>query len=135
MKILVTGGAGFIGSNFIRYMLEEHPDYRIVNLDLLTYAGNLENLADLEGCRFVRGDIADTALLENGTTSKKSDRAAVAKAACHHAVRANDQLTLDEAKALIKQMSECELPFSCPHGRPTVINISYKELEKRFGRK
>ena len=64
MKILVTGGAGFIGSNFIRYMLEEHPDYRIVNLDLLTYAGNLENLADLEGCRFVRGDIADTALLE-----------------------------------------------------------------------
>ncbi len=64
MKILVTGGAGFIGSNFIRYMLEEHPDYRIVNLDLLTYAGNLENLAGLEGCRFVRGDIADTALLE-----------------------------------------------------------------------
>ncbi len=64
MKILVTGGAGFIGSNFIRYMLEEHPDYRIINLDLLTYAGNLENLADLEGCRFVRGDIADKAFLE-----------------------------------------------------------------------
>ncbi len=67
MRILVTGGAGFIGSNFIRYMLGEHPDCRIVNLDLLTYAGNLENLADLEGnerYRFVRGDIGDASLLE-----------------------------------------------------------------------
>lgn len=62
MKILVTGGAGFIGSNFIRYLREVHPDYLIVNLDLLTYAGNLENLSGLEGdaaYRFVRGDIAD----------------------------------------------------------------------------
>ncbi len=67
MNILVTGGAGFIGSNFVRYMLDEHPDCRIVNLDLLTYAGNLENLAEIESrenYRFVRGDIADTELLE-----------------------------------------------------------------------
>ncbi|HBO99599.1 MAG: dTDP-glucose 4,6-dehydratase [Candidatus Uhrbacteria bacterium GW2011_GWF2_41_16] len=48
MKILVTGGAGFIGSNFIRYMLREHPEDQVINMDALTYAGNLENLADVE---------------------------------------------------------------------------------------
>ena len=48
MKLLVTGGAGFIGSNFVRYMVNKYPEYQIVNLDLLTYAGNLENLKDIE---------------------------------------------------------------------------------------
>lgn len=60
MKILVTGGAGFIGSNFIHYWLEEHPRDRIVNFDALTYAGNLENLKDLSSnpnYQFVQGDI------------------------------------------------------------------------------
>jgi dTDP-glucose 4,6-dehydratase len=46
---LVTGGAGFIGSNFVLYMLRKHEDARIINLDALTYAGNLENLASVEG--------------------------------------------------------------------------------------
>lgn len=67
MKLLVTGGAGFIGSNFIRYMLNKHPGYRITNLDKLTYAGNLDNLKDVEGhsnYRFVKGDICDPAVAE-----------------------------------------------------------------------
>jgi dTDP-glucose 4,6-dehydratase len=62
MKLLITGGAGFIGSNFVRYMVNKYPNYQIVNLDLLTYAGNLENLKDIENAsnyKFVRGDIAD----------------------------------------------------------------------------
>ena len=66
MKLLVTGGCGFIGSNFVRHYLEGHPDDTIVNLDLLTYCGNLETLRDLEGDerhKFVRGDITDRELI------------------------------------------------------------------------
>lgn len=62
MKLLVTGGAGFIGCNFIHYMVKKYPQDMIVNLDLLTYAGNLESLQDIEDApnyQFVRGDIAD----------------------------------------------------------------------------
>lgn len=60
MKILVTGGAGFIASNFVRYMLSRYSDVSIVNIDTLTYAGNLENLADLDERRhvFIKGDIS-----------------------------------------------------------------------------
>jgi dTDP-glucose 4,6-dehydratase len=66
-RILVSGGAGFIGSNFIRYVLREHRDWDVTNLDNLTYAGNLENLTDVENSnryRFVRGDIADRELVD-----------------------------------------------------------------------
>ena len=48
MRLLVTGGAGFMGSNFIRYILHKYPHYEVVNLDRLTYAGNIENLTDIE---------------------------------------------------------------------------------------
>ncbi|WP_106767212.1 dTDP-glucose 4,6-dehydratase [Paenibacillus faecalis] len=61
MKLLVTGGAGFIGSNFVLYMLRKHPDYHIMNMDALTYAGNLENLKSVEddpNYSFIKGDIA-----------------------------------------------------------------------------
>lgn len=64
--ILVTGGAGFIGSNFIPYFMEKHPDYKIVNLDKLTYAGNLANLTEVENnpnYTFVQGDICDENLI------------------------------------------------------------------------
>ena len=71
MKILVTGGAGFIGSNFIYYMLRSYPDIQITNLDKLTYAGNLDNLAIVEKdsflssrYKFIKGDIADAGLID-----------------------------------------------------------------------
>src|SRR6266850_4733556 len=65
--MLVTGGAGFIGSNFIPYFLKRHDDFRIVNLDALTYAGTEENLIELHGhprYEFVKGDICDRVLVD-----------------------------------------------------------------------
>jgi len=66
MKLLVTGGAGFIGSNFIRYVLNKYPQDQVINLDSLTYAGNLENLKDFENhpnYKFVKGDILNSELV------------------------------------------------------------------------
>lgn len=70
MNILVTGGAGFIGSNFVRYMLEAHPEDIIVNLDLLTYAGNIHNLDDVKdnsNYHFVQGNITNAELVKHIT--------------------------------------------------------------------
>ena len=67
MKLLITGGAGFIGSNFIHHILKTYPTYEIINLDALTYAGNLENLKEFEQnprYTFVKGDICDKTLVE-----------------------------------------------------------------------
>jgi len=67
MKLLITGGAGFIGSNFIHYWMKHHPEDQIVNLDLLTYAGNVENLVDLEknpNYVFIQGNICDLVVVE-----------------------------------------------------------------------
>jgi dTDP-glucose 4,6-dehydratase len=72
MKLLITGGAGFIGSNFIRHIFKSYPGYSIINFDKLTYAGNLDNLRDIADIagdsnryRFVRGDISDKAAVES----------------------------------------------------------------------
>mgnify|MGYP005848825291 CR=1 FL=1 len=67
-RILITGGAGFIGSNFVRYMLDKYNDYKIINLDLLTYCGNLENLNGIENnpnYSFIKGDITDKKLVSD----------------------------------------------------------------------
>ncbi len=76
MKIMVTGGAGFIGSNFIYYMLDKHPEYDIVCVDLLTYAGNLETLEEARKSphfKFIRADIADRGAMELAFQYEKPD--------------------------------------------------------------
>ncbi len=82
-NLLITGGAGFIGANFVHYLLDKYPDYRLVVFDKLTYAGNLDNLRDVidtsraggndERCRFVRGDICDARAVEDAIRNYKID--------------------------------------------------------------
>lgn len=75
-NLLVAGGAGFIGSNFVRYILRKYPDYRVVVYDKLTYAGNLDNLRDLEGnprYTFIQGDIAHRQKVEQALREHKVD--------------------------------------------------------------
>ena len=70
MKVLITGGAGFMGSHFVKYILKKYPDYRVINLDKLTYAGNPNNLKEIEKnphYKFVKGDIADKDLVSQLT--------------------------------------------------------------------
>ena len=67
-NILITGGAGFIGSNFILYFLQKYPNYHLINVDLLTYAGDLENLKGVEcytNYTFIKGDICDKDLIQD----------------------------------------------------------------------
>lgn len=76
MKLLVTGGLGFIGSHFIRYILRNHPDYKIINFDKMTYAGNPENLKELQGNPgyvFVKGDICDEKAVNEIVSSGRPD--------------------------------------------------------------
>lgn len=76
LNVLVCGGAGFIGSNFVRHMVTKYPRYKIVNLDKLTYAGNIENLRDIEhlpNYKFYQGDIVDQQTIEDVITAEKID--------------------------------------------------------------
>ncbi|MBI2157756.1 MAG: dTDP-glucose 4,6-dehydratase [Candidatus Rokubacteria bacterium] len=97
MKLLVTGGCGFIGSNFIRHLLAAHPDDSVVNLDKLTYAGNPANLADVAGdprYRFVHGDICDASLVR--------DAAKDADAVINFAAESHVDRSLMEPDAFLK---------------------------------
>ncbi len=140
MKLLVTGGAGFIGSNFIYYIQKTHPDYEIVNLDLLTYAGNLDSLKEAEASpnyRFVHGDIADSALV-NALFEKEHFDMVINFAAESHVDRAvlnpsvfirtnvlGTQVLLDAARtygvARFHQVSTDEVYGDLPLDRPDLF--------------
>ena len=140
MNILVTGGAGFIGSNFIYYMLNKHPDYRIVCIDKLTYAGNLETLRDAmknEKFRFFKGDITDRDAV-NGLFEEEKFDAVVNFAAESHVDRSIEdpsvflktnilgtQVLLDAAKKYgnirYHQVSTDEVYGDLPLDRPDLF--------------
>ena len=80
-------------------------------------------------------DMLSRAIDSGSSATARTDLETVAMSACKAAVKANDKLTVEEAVALLKQLAQCEQPFTCPHGRPTILNISTREIERRFGRR
>lgn len=127
MKILVTGGAGFIGSNFIRYLLKTYSDVKIVNLDKLTYAGNLDNLSEVAthpNYHFVRGDIADARLVEQ-VLDKSFD------AVVHIAAESHVDRSIADAQEFIRTnvQGTFTLLEACRRGRiPRFLHISTDEV-------
>jgi dTDP-glucose 4,6-dehydratase len=133
MKILVTGGAGFIGSNFVMYLLESYPDVSLVNLDLLTYAGNLENLQDVrpygDRHRFVRGDITHRDLVRD-LISEKPD------AVVNFAAESHVDRSIMDASAFVKTnvMGTQVLLDACrEYGIPRFVQVSTDEVYGSLG--
>jgi DNA mismatch repair protein MutL len=85
--------------------------------------------------QFMRKVIDDLKSAGNSSSSMRLGEEMIAKTVCRHAVKANDPLRYPEVEKLIRDLLECDLPYCCPHGRPTMIQISLAELEKKFGRK
>ncbi|MFC1835285.1 dTDP-glucose 4,6-dehydratase [Thermodesulfobacteriota bacterium] len=133
MKLLVTGGCGFIGSNFIFHMIESYPDVKIINLDLLTYAGNLENLQDAapygDRHQFVRGDIADRELVDS-VLSEKPD------AVINFAAESHVDRSIMDAAAFIRTnvLGTQVLIEGCrKHGIGRFVQISTDEVYGSLG--
>jgi dTDP-glucose 4,6-dehydratase len=130
--ILVTGGAGFIGSNFVRLLLQQ-SDHRVVNLDALTYAGNLENLADLERdprYAFVRGDIADGAQVEQTFAQHRPE------IVVHFAAESHVDRSVLDATAFVRtnvQGTQVLLDQSRAHGVQRFVHVSTDEVYGSLG--
>ncbi len=117
MKILVTGGCGFIGTNFILYMLKNHPEYEIINLDKLTYAGNPENLKNIESenYRFVQGDICDPEAVNKAM--------AEADAVVHFAAESHVDRSIESSGIFVK---------TNVLGTQVLLDAAYKNNIRRF---
>lgn len=134
---LVTGGAGFIGSNFIRNTLEQKKDWRIVNLDLLTYAGNPENLNDVEGDErytFVHGDIRDAELLKTLFETYQF------KGVFHFAAESHVDRSIDGPEAFLDtnitgtfRLLEASLAFWESVGRPEEFRFLHVSTDEVYG--
>lgn len=133
MRILVTGGAGFIGSNFIRYVLSAHENWYVVNLDKLTYAGNLENLSDIAPdprYTFVHGDIADKTLITQLLSANTFD--AIANFAAESHV---DRSILDATPFIETniQGTQVLLDAARAHGVKRFLQVSTDEVYGTLG--
>ena len=88
-----------------------------------------------DAAQFMRKVIDDLKGAGNSASAMRLGEEMIAKTVCRHAVKANDPLGYPEIEKLIRDLLDCDLPYCCPHGRPTMIQISLAELEKKFGRK
>ena len=128
MKLLVTGGAGFIGSNFIRYMMSSHPDWEVINLDVLTYAGNLNNLKGIEknpDYTFIRGDICNRDIVYAILDKHKVD------AIVHFAAESHVDRSIANASAFVMTNvlgTQTLLECARTHTIPKFIHISTDEV-------
>ncbi len=123
----------------IRFLLKNNDTFYSVGFGLEPFGENTILLTSIpssikqENAGGLIKEMLDS-LLHSGEIKKNVDINTIAQVACKAAIKAHDELKPSELEGLLKQMAQCELPFSCPHGRPTIINIGLKELEKRFGR-
>jgi len=133
MKILVTGGAGFIGSNFVLQLRRERPDVALVNVDLLTYAGNLENLKALEGDGghvFVRADVADRASMEAVFEAHKPE------GVLHFAAESHVDRSILDATPFVRNNvlgTQVLLDLSRAHGVRRYLQVSTDEVYGTLG--
>ena len=131
-NILVTGGAGFIGSNFVRYMVNKYSDYHIINLDALTYCGNLENLRDIEdkdNYTFVKGNIRDKSVVDG--LVKKSDYV------INFAAESHVDRSIEDPEIFIKSNvlgTQVLLNAAKEHGVDKYIQISTDEVYGTLGK-
>jgi len=88
-----------------------------------------------DGVQFMQSVIDELKSASNSSSPLRLGEDMIAKTVCRHAVKANDPLQYPELEKLIRDLLDCDLPYCCPHGRPTMIQISLAELEKKFGRK
>ena len=122
-----------------QFLKKNSDSFKAFGFDVEPFGTNTVIISSFPNGFFIE-DIAETfydilVSIINNVKKGHVDKVEIAKAACKKAVKAHDALTIDEANALLQQMNQCVLPYSCPHGRPTMISIDYNELEKRFGRK
>ncbi|CAH1208439.1 dTDP-glucose 4,6-dehydratase 2 [Paenibacillus allorhizoplanae] len=132
MKILVTGGTGFIGSNFVHYMLDRYPNYEIINLDALTYAGNLENLISIQNnsqYTFVKGDITNIELV-NSFFDKGIDTVV------HFAAESHVDRSILEPEIFVKTNvlgTQVLLEAARKHGVKKFVHVSTDEVYGSLG--
>jgi dTDP-glucose 4,6-dehydratase len=139
MIVLVTGGAGFIGSHFLRRMIRKYPDYQFINLDLLTYAGNLNNLADIAdnpGYQFVKGDVCDRPLVESLVSGFSPNRFGPVDVIVHFAAESHVDRSIGRPEWFVRTNvlgTQVLLNAACKFNVRRYIQVSTDEVYGELG--